>query len=323
MGSGEIVLVTGGAGFIGSHVVDALLETGRRVIVLDDFSTGKRANLVAHEGNERLIVVRARVEEGIWSSLATVARRWAPPDRIVHLAAQTSVIASLQTPLCDVQVNLMGTLSVLEYARHHDVKKLVLASSAAVYGDTETVPTPEAVPLRPQSPYGINKLASEHYLACYHDVHGVRTVALRFFNVFGPRQDPSSPYSGVISIFTDRAMAGLPMVVFGDGKQTRDFVYVDDVARGVVTACLEPGGEGQVMNIGTGHTTSLNELVVLVKRAAGSNSPVTHAEPRAGEIRHSQAVADRARDVLGFEARTSVADGLAALVHWLRPSGSP
>src|ERR1044071_5108695 len=207
------VVVTGGAGFIGSHTVDRLLGAGHRVVVLDDFRTGKRANLAQHAGNDRLDIVTCDVSHGIFAALSPITARHGPVDRIVHLAAQVSVVHSVQNPLVDMQVNYGGPLHVLEYARATGVQKVVFASSAAVYGDATAMPVGEDTPTRPVSPYGIDKLASEHALDYYAAVHGVPATALRFFNVYGPRQDPSSPYSGVISIFADRARAGRPITI--------------------------------------------------------------------------------------------------------------
>src|SRR4029079_9346771 len=204
----------GGAAFIGSHTVDRLLEAGHRVLVLDNFSTGKRENLPNHP---QLDVVTCDVRRGIADALAGKG----PIAGIVHLAAQVSVVKSIHDPVEDMQINYGGTLHVLEYARVHGVRKVVLASSAAVYGDVAEQPVAETAPCVPVSPYGIHKLSSEHAMDYYALVHGVHTASLRFFNVYGPRQDPSSPYSGVISIFTARARAGEPLTIYGDGKQTR------------------------------------------------------------------------------------------------------
>ena len=258
-----LAVVTGGAGFIGSHTVDRLIELGHHVVVLDDFRTGKRANLAQHAGNPRLDIVACDVSHGVFAALAPITAAHGPVERIVHLAAQVSVVASVQNPVTDMQVNYGGTLHVLEYARATGVKKVVFASSAAVYGDVATLPVAEDVPTRPVSPYGIDKLASELALDYYAAVHGVAAVALRFFNVYGPRQDPSSPYSGVISIFADRARAGRPLTIFGDGEQTRDFVYVGDVVRAIVAGLGDGvGAAGQltVANVGTGGEITVNEL---------------------------------------------------------------
>lgn len=297
-----LAIVTGGAGFIGSHVVDSLLANGNRVIVLDDFSTGTRSNLAQHAGNAQLEIIEHDV-----STPFTID---AEPGLIVHLAAQVSVVSSIAKPVFDMQVNYGGTLNVLEYARTHKKPKVVFASSAAVYGDVTEMPVAEETPTRPLSPYGVHKLASEHALHAYSQTHGVPCAALRFFNVYGPRQDPSSPYSGVISIFSDRAKAGRPITIFGDGSQTRDFVYVGDVVRAIRAAAQSPA-PFVVANVGTGSEITINELARAVVEQCGNRSQIQHADARAGEILKSRAKVDRLRDQLGVVAETRLVDGLA------------
>jgi len=320
-----IVVVTGGAGFIGSHTVDRLIEGGHRVVVLDDFSTGKRTNLARWADQERygfagrepaLEIVTADVSHGVFAALEPVTRRYGPVARIVHLAAQVSVVHSVANPLTDMRVNYGGTLHVLEYARATGVAKVVFASSAAVYGDVDRVPVDEDVPTRPLSPYGIDKRASELALASYTTVHGVATTALRFFNVFGPRQDPTSAYSGVISIFADRARDGRPLTIFGDGAQTRDFVYVGDVVRAVVSAATTDRASGAVMNIGTGVETSVNQLAAAIVAHAGGRSSIVHAAARPGEAVRSVAAVARARELLGFAAEVAFEAGLRETLAW-------
>jgi UDP-glucose 4-epimerase len=304
-----LAVVTGGAGFIGSHTVDRLIASGHQVVVLDDFRTGKRANLAQHAGTGRLDIVACDVSHGIFAALAPLTAKHGLVDRIVHLAAQVSVVNSVQNPLVDMQVNYGGTLHVLEYARATGVKKVVFASSAAVYGDVTVMPVGEDTPTRPVSPYGIDKLASEHALDYYAGVHGVPATVLRFFNVYGPRQDPSSPYSGVISIFADRARAGRALTLFGDGSQTRDFVYVGDVVRAIMAA-LGDGNSRVVANVGTGGETSVLALARTLVELCGGHSEIVHAPARAGEILKTQARVDRLRDALGIVAQTSLIDGL-------------
>jgi UDP-glucose 4-epimerase len=304
-----LVVVTGGAGFIGSHTVDRLMETNHRVVVLDNFSTGKRANLARWVEHPALHVVTCDVSHGIFAALESVTRVHGPVERIAHLAAQVSVVHSVANPQYDMQVNYGGTLHVLEYARAKGVKKVVFASSAAVYGDVAELPVGEDAPKTPLSPYGIDKYASELALDYYASVHGVATTALRFFNVYGPRQDPSSPYSGVISIFTDRARAGKPLTIFGDGQQTRDFVYVGDVVRAIV-AGLGDGNSRLVANVGMGGEITVLELARTIVELCGGRSVVEHAPPRAGEILKSRARVDRLRDQLGVVAETKLVDGL-------------
>jgi UDP-glucose 4-epimerase len=306
-----IVVVTGGAGFIGSHTVDRFMEAGHRVVVLDNFSTGKRANLARWNGNPALHVVTCDVAHGIFAALAPITAEHGPVERIVHLAAQVSVVASIANPLTDMAVNYGGTLHVLEYARATGVRKVAFASSAAVYGDVTELPVREDIHCQPISPYGAHKFASEFALDYYASVHGVATTALRFFNVYGPRQDPTSPYSGVISIFTDRARAGKTLTIFGDGSQTRDFVYVGDVVRAVFAAAGD-GNSRLIANVGTGGETSVLELARAVNELCGNRSTIEHAPPRAGEILKSRARVDRLRDQLGVVAQTKLHDGLKA-----------
>ena len=310
MSASSLAVVTGGAGFIGSHTVDALIAAGHHVVVLDDFSTGKRANLAQHAGSDRLDVVECDVAHGIFAALAPLTAKHGPVTRIAHLAAQVSVVSSIAKPVFDMQVNYGGTLHVLEYARAMAVGKVVLASSAAVYGDVAALPVAEDAGTRPVSPYGMHKLASERALDYAATVHDVPATALRFFNVYGPRQDPSSPYSGVISIFGDRARAGRPLTIFGDGAQTRDFVYVGDVVR-AIRAALDDGRRGfEVINVGTGTEIPVSELARTVVDLCGGRSPIEHAPPRAGEILRSRADVARLRDRLGIVAETRLADGL-------------
>jgi UDP-glucose 4-epimerase len=304
-----LAVVTGGAGFIGSHTVDRLIGLGHHVVVLDDFRTGNRANLAHHAGSSRLDVVACDISHGIFAALAPLTARYGPVERIVHLAAQVSVVYSVANPLVDMQVNYGGTLHVLEYARATGVAKVVFASSAAVYGDVTTMPVGEDTPTRPVSPYGIDKLASEHALDYYAAVHGVPATVLRFFNVYGPRQDPSSPYSGVISIFADRARAGRPLTIFGDGSQTRDFVYVGDIVRAIVAA-LGDGASRIVANVGTGREITVLELARTIVQLCGGKSTIAHAPQRSGEILKSRARVDRLRDSLGIVAETTLVDGL-------------
>lgn len=311
----RMYVVTGGAGFIGSQLVRDLLAAGERVVVLDDFSSGKRANLQGLEGE--LEVIETNVVDGLWAGLGKLDPRWGTPTAIVHLAAQVSVVASLQNPLEDARRNHGATLQVLEYARQHRGVRVVLASSAATYGDVDEVPVRESSARWPLSPYGFHKFSSELALRAYATTHGVPTAALRFFNVYGPRQDPSSPYSGVISIFMKRALAGEGITIYGDGEQTRDFVFVSDVSAALRKAASQDFA-GDVFNVGTGAETSINVLAQTVVRLAGSSSSIGHAPARSGEVQRSCAELSHARDALGYEPSVGLDEGLAATLAWFR-----
>jgi UDP-glucose 4-epimerase len=315
----ELVVVTGGAGFIGSHVVDALVAAGCQVAVIDDFSTGRRENLLQWEKDDRVDVLLASVVDGLFAPLHAVTARRGPVDRIIHLAAQTSVVYSIDNPLDELRTNCTGTVQVIDYAHRAAVRTLVFASSSAVYGDDVELPVSEAAPCEPLSPYGVDKRTGELWLGYMAKVHRLAAVPLRFFNVYGPRQDPSSPYSGVISVFVDRSLAGRELVVFGDGEQTRDFIYVGDLVRAIMAATFDGrAGDGTPINLATGRQTSINQLAADVARLCGSSAGVHHAPARAGEIRYSVAAVDRAAEVLGFRAETSLSDGLAKTIDWIR-----
>ena len=309
-------VVTGGAGFIGSWVVRTLLDAGERVVVLDDFSSGKRANLAGLD-ESRLNVVETNVCDGLWGGMAQVEGDWGKPTAVVHLAAQVSVVASLQSPLEDARRNHCATLHVLEYARASPGTRVVLASSAATYGNVDEVPVREEAARWPLSPYGLHKFSSELALRAYAATHRVPTASLRFFNVYGPRQDPSSPYSGVISIFMKRALAGQALTIFGDGAQTRDFVFVTDVVAAILAAASKDFA-GEVFNVGTGVETTVDTLARTIVKHAGNTSTIAHAPARAGEILRSCADLQHARAVLGYSPSVSLEDGLAQTLAWFR-----
>ena len=312
------VLVTGGAGFIGSHTVDLLLSQGHRVTVLDDLSTGLMANLKQCEGNPNFHFVKADVAENLAETLDQVAAIVGPIDRIIHYAAQTAVPLSMDDPAGDVRANVIGSVNLLEYARRNKVAKVAFASSSAVYDDDAPVPVTEKSSVRPSSPYGIDKLVVEFYLDYYARLFGLKYTALRFMNVYGPRQDSKSWYSGVISIFLDRAASNAPITIFDDGEQTRDFVYVTDVAAAVTKACLDDAAHGEVINIGTGEEVSINTLAKLAIDLAGSTSVISYAPARPGDIRRSVTTMDKARALLSFAPKVSFADGLAHTLAWVR-----
>ncbi len=302
-------LVTGGAGFIGSHLVDALVERGDSVRVLDDFTTGSRENLADSQ---------ARIEVFAGSVLdeALLANAAVGCQTVFHLAAVVSVPESLSDPLRAHRVNAEGILLPLEAARREGAR-FVLASSAAVYGESGEAPLAEDVRALPISPYGAQKLMGELYLRCWAREFGIRGAALRFFNVYGPRQDPGSPYSGVISIFARRALDGEPIAVHGDGGQTRDFVYVDDVVRALLYA-ERARAPFVVANVCSGEATELNELAKAIAGKAGREVDVRHAAPRPGDIRHSLGDPALAESELGFRAEIGLEEGIEKLMESLK-----
>ena len=268
-----LALVTGGAGFIGSHIVDRLLADGYRVRVIDNFSTGKRENLPESEDLD--------IMTGDVGSFDDVHKAMKDVELVFHEAAIASVPKTINDPLGSHQTNYVGTLNVLEAARQQGTKRVVFASSAAVYGDLPDLPKREDMPLKPLSPYAVDKLASEYACQMYTHLHGLETVCLRYFNVYGPRQDPGSPYSGVISIFGDRLKRGERPVIYGDGEQTRDFVFVSDVVAANIKAAVVGNAAGKIMNIATGRVATLNDLLKTTCRLLDSRfAPIYEKFPR-------------------------------------------
>ncbi len=306
------MLVTGGAGFIGSHVVERCLAAEHRVAVVDDLSTGRRENVPPG--------ARLHVQDIRDPTLADVFRSEAP-DAVIHLAAQAAVSRSVADPRLDAEINILGSLNVLECCRRTGVRRLVYASTGgAAYGDTEKLPTPEDHPTRPSSPYGVSKVTVEQYLACWGGLYGLSTVALRYANVYGPRQSPHGE-AGVIAIFTARILRGEPCIVNGDGLQTRDYVYVDDIAEANALALDRPDVTGPV-NLGTGVATSVLELFAALRAAAGGRAEARHGPPRPGEQRRSVLDATRARLVLGWTPRVALAEGLQRTFDALRSAAT-
>jgi UDP-glucose 4-epimerase len=305
------ILVTGGCGFIGSHLVAALLKRGDQVRVLDDLSTGHRANLAP--GGELVV--------GDIAEAAIVQDAMAGCDGCVHLAAIASVERGVRDWAGSHRVNLSGTIAIFEAARQRRVP-VVYASSAAVYGDHAELPLAEDAPTRPLSAYGADKLGCEQHARVGGLVHGVPTLGLRFFNVFGPRQDPTSPYSGVISIFCERLSQGEPIAIYGDGGQTRDFVAVRDVVAALIAGLPKASPEAPVFNVCTGRATSVLDLAHVVADACGTEARITHRPPRLGEIRHSLGDPARIRVALGLGEPLGLRDGIAEIVAWVR-SGRP
>lgn len=306
-------LVTGGAGFIGSHVVEALMERGDHVCVVDDLSTGQRSNLAGWPDIE--LVEADLADEDV------AARAVAGIDQVIHLAAIPSVPRSVRQPARCHRANVEATLALLLAARDAGVRRVVLASSSSVYGESEALPKHEGLCPSPLSPYALHKLIGEQYAALFARLYGLETVALRFFNVFGPRQSPTSQYSGVISLFTAALLAGSSATIYGDGEQTRDFTYVSDVVAGVLAACAAPGAavSGRAVNLARGERTSVNHLYAVLQRVTGTNNiEATYTHPRPGDVRDSQADISLARQLFGFEPAVSVEEGLRRTVEWQR-----
>jgi UDP-glucose 4-epimerase len=310
-----IYLVTGGAGFIGSHLVEALLREGRAVRVLDDFSTGAADNLRRTRG-------RAEVLEGDVADLETVRRAMRGVEVVFHQAALASVPRSVADPLATHRVCVNGTLNVLTAARAAGVRRVVYAASSSAYGNSARLPKCEADPVAPLSPYAAAKLAAEHYCAAFHEVYGLETVRLRYFNVFGPRQSPDSPYAAVIPRFLRAMSEGESPVIHGDGRQSRDFTFVDDVVQANLLAASAPGVGGRLYNIACGRRTTLLELVEHLNGRLGTAIDPTHTAPRAGDVRHSQADISRAREELGYCPATDVPTGLRHCVEWWQKRGA-
>jgi UDP-glucose 4-epimerase len=301
-------LVTGGCGFIGSHLADALVARGHRVRILDDLSTGARKNAPA----------KAEVLVGDVAEVSAARRAMDGMAGCFHLAAIPSVPKSVSAWLPTHRVNLGGTIAVLEASRANGAVPVVYASSAAVYGDLPTLPLSETAQLAPQSPYGADKAASELQAHAAFAVYGIPSTGLRFFNVFGPRQDPASPYSGVISIFAEKLLAGQPLTIFGDGEQSRDFIYVDDVVAALIAAMEQQNKSARVFNVARGERVTVLRLVAALERVVGRKAEVRHAPPRTGDVRHSQGDTRRIRESLGFAAKVGLEEGLASLMDWLR-----
>jgi UDP-glucose 4-epimerase len=305
------VLVTGGAGFIGSHLVERLLERGHRVRVLDSFATGRRESL-DHLPDVEIV-------EGDVQSYERVANASRGCQVVFHEAALPSVPRSVQDPLMTNVVNVTGTLNVLLAARDNGASRVVYASSSSVYGANAALPKAESMPPAPISPYAVSKLAGEHYCRAFSAVFGVQTVALRYFNVFGPRQDPRSQYAAVIPRFITAVLAGEPPLIFGDGEQSRDFTYVENVIDANLLAMEADGVDGMTMNVACGERVTLNQLVAELGRLTGREATPRFVEPRPGDVRHSHADITLARTHLGFDPAVSLAEGLArTLAHFDR-----
>lgn len=309
-------LITGGAGFIGSHITDALIAQGHEVVVLDNLSSGHKENLSK-------VWNRIKFVEGDIRDPETCIKAAAGCAGIFHEAALVSVPDSVNRPRDNHDINITGTLNILEAARQQGVKRVVFASSAAIYGDNPELPKREDMLPEPKSPYALAKLTGEYYLKVYAECFGLETVALRYFNVFGPRQDPSSMYSGVISIFSERIKKGLPITIYGDGQQTRDFVNVADVVQANVLAMttrnLKPEAQGlrpfsEVFNVATARQTSLLDLIAVLGKICGKDPEVRFAAARPGDIQHSLADVSKGGGMLGYQAKVGLSEGLSQLI---------
>lgn len=303
-------LVTGGAGFIGSHLAENLVARGDRVRVVDNLVTGKRANL-AHVAGVEFI-------EGDLADLSVAVRAVEGCEFVLHQAAIPSVPRSVADPISSNRANIDATLNLLVAARDAGVRRVVYAGSSSAYGNAAALPKREDMPARPLSPYALQKLVGEQYMQMFTELYGLETVTIRYFNVFGPRQDPSSPYSGVISLFISALVEGRRPTIYGDGRQTRDFTYVANVVDGVLRACAALAARGQVINVATGGRVSLNELFRTLSDLVGSHVEPVYAEPRAGDVLDSQADITRAREILGYEPIVSFEEGLRRTLAWYR-----
>ncbi len=304
-------LVTGGAGFIGSNTVDELVRRGHGVVVLDDLSAGKEENLA--EIRNKITFVKGSITD-----LETVQKACHQADYVIHLAARTSVPRSVKDPIETNRINVDGTLNVLVAARDNKVKRVVYAASSSAYGETPTLPKNETMQARPISPYGVTKFVGELYAQAFGRCYGLETVSLRYFNIFGPRQDPDSPYSGVLSRFATAFLDDTQPTIYGDGEQTRDFTYVDNAVQANLLACEGPALSGEVLNVGTGQSISLNQTLELFRRISGKQIAAQHDTPRDGDIRDSLADISRAKELLGYEPTILFEEGLQRTYDWYR-----
>ena len=312
--SGRRALVTGGGGFIGGHLTERLLGDGWQVRVLDDFSSGRESNLAAVASDIELVRGDLRDED-------TVARAIEGVEVVFHQAAVPSVPRSVAEPLRTHSVNVDGTLGLLERCRHGDVRRVVYAASSSAYGNTAVLPKVETMPASPLSPYALQKYSGEVYCRLYHELYGLETVALRYFNVYGPRQDPKSQYAAVIPNFITACLQGTPPRVHGDGEQTRDFTCVLDAVNANVLAADAPKASGSVCNVAAGGRISLNQLLAEIRRQTGAEVEPIHDPSREGDVRDSQASLERASELLGYEPRVGIEEGLALTISYYTEQG--
>jgi nucleoside-diphosphate-sugar epimerase len=307
-----VYVVTGGGGFIGSHIVENLVRQRNTVVkVIDDFSTGKRENVEAFKNDVEII-------EADIADTKNLAQFLKGADYVIHQAAIPSVPKSILDPLKSHNANVNGTLNLLLACRDAGVRRVVYASSSSLYGDSPTLPKREGMMPNPLSPYGAQKLFAEMYCQVFTKAYGLETVSLRYFNVFGPRQDSTSQYSGVLALFIPAVLQGRRPTIYGDGLQSRDFTYVQNVVEANLLACKVPGVGGQVFNVACGDRITVNSMLHQINKIVGVDISPVYAEPRSGDIKHSQADITRAREHLGYEPKVSFEEGLRATVEWYR-----
>jgi nucleoside-diphosphate-sugar epimerase len=306
-----LYLVTGGAGFIGSHLSETLVNSGQRVRIFDDFSAGKRSNLAGFADKIEII-------EGDVRDFEACLRACQGADYVLHHAARVSVPESIGNPVLYEEVNALGTLKMLQAAQQAGCKRFVYPGSASAYGNTTELPHCEDMIPQPLSPYAITKHVGELYARVFFELHGLETVVLRYFNVFGPRQDPRSPYSGVIALFMDRLLRSEDITILGDGVQSRDFVAVENIVAANLLACTAPDAPGQIINIGCGEQLAINDLAEMLIELIGAEVSITHAPARAGDVRHSVAAISRAQALLGYRVGLPVWEGLRRTIAWYR-----
>lgn len=311
-----VVLVTGGAGFIGSHLTEALLQEGHRVRVLDDFSTGKRENLIFGKEYSSLKII-----EGDIRDLAVCQKAMKGIEHVFHQAALPSVQRSVEDPLGSNAVNAGGTLNILFAAREERVKRVIYASSSSIYGDTPTLPKHEEMVSNPLSPYALQKYIGEQYCRLFYQLYGLETVSLRYFNIFGRKQDPNSIYSAVIPKFIDALLQGSPPIIFGDGEQSRDFTYIENVVQGNLLAMSAEHLHGEAINIACAERTSLNQLVNILKKILGSKLSPVYEEARKGDVRHSLADIRKGKEILNYEPKVGIEMGLKKTVEFFQKQG--
>ena len=304
-------VVTGGAGFIGSNTVEELVRRGASVVVLDDLSAGKEENLA--EMRNKITFIKGSIID-----IEVVRKAMHEAEYVLHLAARTSVPRSVKDPIETNRINIDGTLNVLVAARDAKVKRIVFAASSSAYGETPTLPKVETMEPQPISPYGVTKYVGELYAQTFGRCYGLENVCLRYFNIFGPRQDPSSPYSGVLAKFCTAFLEDTQPVIFGDGEQTRDFTYVDNAVQANLLACEAPSASGKVFNIGVGGRFSLNQTVALLNKISGKRLEVNYDAARDGDIRDSQADISQAREFLGYDPQVQFEEGLRRTFEWYR-----